>query len=56
MNNPDWIKFLLNRFNDKDMDWDKKRIEGSGKLGKDKDIKEQLDKNYFAKLLEHFNL
>jgi hypothetical protein len=57
MNNPDRVKFLLNRFNGKDMDWDKNRLDGNGKLddGTEVEIK-PINKKYFSELISKFNL
>jgi len=54
MNNPDRVKFLLNRFNGEDMEWDKNRKDGKGKL--DDTTKVDLDESTFSEIIKSFNL
>jgi hypothetical protein len=57
MNNPDRVKFLLNRFNGNDMDWDKNRLDGQGKLDNDTPIEfKEENINYFIELFKKYNL
>jgi hypothetical protein len=57
INNPDRIKFLLNRFNGKDMDWDKSRPAGKGKFDNGKDVPiTPENKDYFSEIIKSYNL
>ena len=52
MNDKEAIKFLLNRFNGKDLD--KNREAGKGKLDSDTNVK--LNGNYFSEIIKYYNL